>query len=53
LTPRVFKRRCTSWFGRGDSGIRHRIQNSIRLASRSTEGRMTSGVFAELVLGYW
>jgi hypothetical protein len=33
----VFQRRCGRWFGRQDSGIRHRNQNSIRVASGSTE----------------
>src|SRR5580704_13176479 len=36
LTPRVFERRCSCRFGRGYSGIRHRNQNSTRLARRST-----------------
>ncbi len=38
LTPRVFQRRFGSCFGRGNRGIRHIRQNSIRLATRSTKG---------------
>src|SRR5580692_7155696 len=38
LTPGVLQRRSGRWFGRQDSGIRHRNQNSIRVTSGSTEG---------------
>jgi len=38
LTPGVFEGRCAGYFGRGDSGIRHRVQNSIRVGSGSTKG---------------
>jgi hypothetical protein len=37
LTPRMFERRCAGYFGRGDSGIRHRVQNSIRVGRGSTK----------------
>jgi hypothetical protein len=33
----VFERRCAGYFGRGDSGIRHRVQNSIRVGRGSTK----------------
>jgi hypothetical protein len=38
LTPGVFKRRCAGYFGRGDSRIRHTVQNSIRVGGGSTKG---------------
>jgi hypothetical protein len=37
LAPRMFERRCAGYFGRGDSGIRHRVQNSIRVGRGSTK----------------
>ncbi len=37
LAPRMFERRCAGYFGRGDSGIRHRLQNSIRVGRGSTK----------------
>ncbi len=44
LTPGVFERRCGSWFGRGDSGIRHSRQNSIRVGRVSTKLAPEQGV---------
>jgi len=38
LAPGMFKRRSSRWFGRGDSGIRHRNQNSTQLGRGSTKG---------------
>lgn len=38
LTPGLFKRRSGSRFGRGDSRIRHRSQNSIGVGRGSTKG---------------
>ncbi len=37
LTPGMFERRNRGDFGRGNNGIRHRSQNSIRLARVSTK----------------
>jgi hypothetical protein len=36
LAPGMFERRCGRWFGRQESVIRHRNQDSIRVASGST-----------------
>jgi hypothetical protein len=36
----MFERGCRRWFGRGDSGIRHRNQNSTGLGRGSTKGAM-------------
>jgi hypothetical protein len=38
LAPGMFERRSRRQFGRGDSGIRHRKQNSTRVGRGSTNG---------------
>jgi len=42
LTPGVFEGRCAGYFGRGDSWIRHRVQNSIRVGRGSTTGLLAT-----------